>query len=160
MSFRTELRRRLAELCNQGTCAKDQIDSLEGIHQACPAADLAAVFAEATTEQLGQLRDAFAADRVIKRAYVDRFAPGGPKGCLMHHLFGWSSNEDLWNWTVADGLLLSASRTMRRWDYGIIETEFVIAQLASELARRETRVVCQAAPATESAVPTAVALAG
>ena len=158
--FRTELRRRLTELCLLGSVSKEQIDALEGVRESCPRADLDAVFSAASTEQLGKLRDAFAADCVIKGLFVDRLASGRPKGCLMYHLFGWTSNEGLWSWSGSDGAVLAASRTMRRWDDSSLTTQFVLARLTEELASRENQVTCLAAPAANSEIPLAAATAG
>jgi hypothetical protein len=162
MSIRTELRRKLMELCTLGSIAKEQIDELEGIRESSPLADLDAVFGAASVEQLGRLRDAFSSGRVIKGLFVDRLAHGPPKGCLLYHLFGWTSNEGLWNWSAGDGALLAATRTMRRWDDNSLTADFVLARLACELTRREAIVVTPAAATSPAAAEVAVsaALAG
>ena len=160
MSTRTELRRRLAELCGLGSGAKEQIDRLERMRETCPAADLAASLGAATTERIQKLEDALQGGRVIKRAYVDRFTGGEPTGCLMYYLFGWTSNEDLWNWEVEDGLFLSASRTMRRWDQDTLSPQVVLASLRAELLRREACEVTCAVLATQCQPTVEAVLAG
>jgi hypothetical protein len=162
MTIRTELRKKLMELCTLGSIAKEQIDELEGIRKSSAQADLDAVFGAASAQQLGDLRDAFASGRVIKGLFVDRLAKGAPKGCLLFHLFGWTSNEGLWNWSAGDGALLAATRTMRRWDDNSLTADFVLARLQCELTRREAIVVTLAAAASPAAaeVPASAALAG
>jgi hypothetical protein len=78
-------------------------------------------------------------------------------------LFGFQSNEDLWNWDVSDALVAATDRVLRWWDYFEMSDATAIAALEQEIAQRESAMVRPAAALSASdsreGVPLAVGLA-
>jgi hypothetical protein len=152
---RSEFRQRLADLCACGPMARREIDELLGQHCHRQEDDLATFYGQATLEKLYELRDAFDTGLVCRRAYHG----GSGRGCMAAVLFGFHSNEDLWNWEVSDSIVAATDRVLRWWDYFEMSDATAIAALRREIAQREAALarLSEQTVTTNAAAPLALA---
>jgi hypothetical protein len=128
----------LAEAFAKGPRAKRFIDEILSSDKADPVCDLRAVFAVLDPGRLRLLRTGLACGDVITKAYHEHDPGGREKGCLYYWLLNVQSNRELLSRdSSSEDLLKAVCRSLRFWDYGVIDGNIVSTILDEVIARRE-----------------------
>lgn len=132
-----KLKQLLAEAFAKGPGAKRYIDEILSADEADPVGDLRSVLATVDLGRLRLLRAKLASGDVIAKAYCRQDPDGREKGCLYYWLLGVHSNRELLGREYSSEEMLKAvCRSLRFWDYGVLDAGTVCAALDEAIAER------------------------